>query len=63
MEQTRTVLLVDDAPFAVFIAETVIGRSGTGPQVLTARHGQEALAMKAALFPAPGAFRFWKTSE
>lgn len=44
-KQLKTVLLVDDDNFSVFLAKSILKNSGVEAEVLTARHGREALGI------------------
>ena len=43
MEQTKRILLVDDDAAAAYVTQRILRESGTEIDLLTARHGQEAL--------------------
>jgi CheY-like chemotaxis protein len=45
MEQIKTVLLVDDDDFSTFISKSVLKRLAVEAEILTAKDGQEALAI------------------
>ena len=43
MQQTKRILLVDDDAAAAYVTQRILRQSGTEVDLLTARHGREAL--------------------
>ncbi|RDV15840.1 response regulator [Pontibacter diazotrophicus] len=50
LKQPKTVLLVDDDNLSIFLSKRVLKMSGIEAEILTAQHGQEALAIIRELY-------------